>query len=159
MACGGGPQGRHSGSTARSLPGRRPLHVIGDCRWGSRVDTPGLAPAVPTAALGLSQVMRDGASFALRQPWLERPIGVDDLIVAATSRRTGRRWTTGPASPQRWFRQHPCLALYRALFEVRDRRGGLALVAVAWVDMPDVAQAVEFKQLVDRSGTGKPQGA
>jgi hypothetical protein len=49
--------------------------------------------------------------------------------------------------------------LYRALFEVRDRRGGLALVAVAWVDMPDVAQAVEFKQLVDRSGTGKPQGA
>jgi hypothetical protein len=44
--------------------------------------------------------------------------------------------------------------LYRALFEVRDRRGGLGLVAVAWVDMPDVAQAVEFKQLVDRSGTG-----
>jgi hypothetical protein len=55
---------------------------------------------------------------------------------------------------QRWFRQHPCQALYRALFEVRDRRGGLGLVAVAWVDMPDVAQAVEFKQLVDRSGTG-----
>ena len=55
---------------------------------------------------------------------------------------------------QRWFRAHPCQALYRALFEVGDRRGALALVAVAWVDMPDVAQAVEFKQLVDRSGTG-----
>ncbi len=27
-------------------------------------------------------------------------------------------------------------------------------MAVAWVEVPDVAQAVEFQQLVDRSGTG-----
>ena len=41
---------------------------------------------------------------------------------------------------QRWFREHPCEALFRALVEVRDRRGGLVLVAIAWVDMPNVAQ-------------------
>ena len=28
------------------------------------------------------------------------------------------------------------------------------LVAIAWVDMPDVAQAIELKSLVDRHGTG-----
>ena len=55
---------------------------------------------------------------------------------------------------QRWFRGHPCDALYRALFEVRDRRGALVLVAVAWVDMPDTTRATELKRLVDRSGTG-----
>lgn len=55
---------------------------------------------------------------------------------------------------QRWFREHPCTALYRALLEVRDRRGGLVLVAVAWVDMPDAAEAAELKRLVDRHGTG-----
>jgi hypothetical protein len=55
---------------------------------------------------------------------------------------------------QRWFRDNPCDALYRALFEVRDRRGGLVLVAVATVDMPDVGGAIEFKYLVDRHGTG-----
>ena len=55
---------------------------------------------------------------------------------------------------QRWFREHPCEALYRALFEVRDRHGTLVLVAVAWVDMADEARARELKRLVDRSGTG-----
>jgi len=55
---------------------------------------------------------------------------------------------------QRWFREHPCDALFRALFEVRDRHGGLVLLAVAWVDMPDEAQAVELKHLIDRHGTG-----
>jgi hypothetical protein len=55
---------------------------------------------------------------------------------------------------QRWLVNHPCQALYRSLFEVRDRRGELVLVAVAWVDMPTQAQAAEFKRLVDRHGTG-----
>ena len=55
---------------------------------------------------------------------------------------------------QRWFREHPCEALHRALIEVHDRRDALVLVAVAWVDMPDRAQAAAFKRLVDRSGTG-----
>ena len=55
---------------------------------------------------------------------------------------------------QRWFQEHPCEALFRGLFEVRDRRGGLVLVAIAWVDMPEVAQAIELKRLIDRHGTG-----
>ncbi len=52
-----------------------------------------------------------------------------------------------------FFERQPCTALYRALFEVRDGRA-TAVVAVAWVDMPDAAQAREFQQLVDRHGTG-----
>ncbi len=55
---------------------------------------------------------------------------------------------------QRFFREHPCQALYRSLFEVRDRRGGLVLIAVAWVDMPDATSARAFRELVDVHGTG-----
>ena len=54
---------------------------------------------------------------------------------------------------QEFFRQNACAALYRALFEVRDGQA-MALVAVAWVDMPNEAQAMRYQQLVDRHGTG-----
>ncbi len=53
-----------------------------------------------------------------------------------------------------WFRDHPCDALFRTLFEITDGHGGDALVAVAWVDMPTDAQSAELKTLVDRNGTG-----
>ena len=53
------------------------------------------------------------------------------------------------------FRKHPCEALYPSLLEVRDSRyGGLVLVAVAWVDMPDEAGAIKLRRLLDRPGTG-----
>ena len=52
-----------------------------------------------------------------------------------------------------FFVDQPCTALYRGLFEVRDGQV-TGMVAVAWVDMPDEAQAREFQQLVDRHGTG-----
>jgi hypothetical protein len=55
---------------------------------------------------------------------------------------------------QQFFQEHPCSALYRALLEVRDRHQNRVLVAVAWVDMPDEAQAAAFQRLVDRHGTG-----
>jgi hypothetical protein len=43
--------------------------------------------------------------------------------------------------------------VYRGLFEVRSARA-TALVAVAWVDMPDETSARQYQQLVDRHGTG-----
>ncbi|MFC4943951.1 hypothetical protein [Pseudonocardia sp. GCM10023141] len=55
---------------------------------------------------------------------------------------------------QEYFRSHPCSALFRVLFEVSDRPGNMVLVAVAWVDMPDEAQASELRRLMDRDGTG-----
>jgi hypothetical protein len=55
---------------------------------------------------------------------------------------------------QAFFRAHPCEALFRTLLEVRDGRGAVALVAVAWVDMPDAEQARQLKALMDRPGTG-----
>jgi hypothetical protein len=53
-----------------------------------------------------------------------------------------------------FFRDNPCSALFRVLIEVQDKRRNVVLVAVAWVDMPDVQQARRFKDLVDRNGTG-----
>jgi hypothetical protein len=55
---------------------------------------------------------------------------------------------------QQFFEEHPCSALFRALFEVRDRQQNRVLIAVAWVDMPDETQAAAFQRLVDRHGTG-----
>lgn len=52
-----------------------------------------------------------------------------------------------------FFQEYSCSALFRVLFEVRDGRV-VVLVAVAWVDMPDVRHARAFKDLVDRDGTG-----
>lgn len=53
-----------------------------------------------------------------------------------------------------FFGDHPCTALFRALFVVRDRSGNAVLLAVAWVDMPDTGQANRFRRLVDGGGTG-----
>jgi hypothetical protein len=55
---------------------------------------------------------------------------------------------------QEFFRDNPCSALFRVLIEVQDKRRNVVLVAVAWVDMPDVRRARKFKDLVDRDGTG-----
>lgn len=44
--------------------------------------------------------------------------------------------------------------MFRALYEVRGPGAARVLVAVAWVDMPDAAQAAALKRLVDRPGTG-----
>jgi hypothetical protein len=50
--------------------------------------------------------------------------------------------------------RHSCQAGFRALLEVRDRRGHGAVVAVAWVDFGDKGQAAAFHELVDSQGTG-----
>lgn len=55
---------------------------------------------------------------------------------------------------QQFFRQHPCAALHRAQFEVRDTKGDVALVPVAWVEMPTEAEARSLDRLLDRDGTG-----
>jgi hypothetical protein len=55
---------------------------------------------------------------------------------------------------QDFFQTHPCTALFRALLEVRDGRSNVALVAIAWVDMPDANQAQQLQHLMDQFGTG-----
>ena len=49
---------------------------------------------------------------------------------------------------------HRCAALHRALLDVGDARGRTAVVAVAWVDLPSTADAIDFRAIVDRSGSG-----
>jgi hypothetical protein len=53
-----------------------------------------------------------------------------------------------------FFRDELCTALFRSSFEVRDRRGAVVLVAIAWVEMPDAASARNYHSLVDTHGTG-----
>ncbi|WP_322751476.1 MULTISPECIES: hypothetical protein [unclassified Frankia] len=53
-----------------------------------------------------------------------------------------------------FFLRRPCTALYRAQFEVRDKKGDVVLVAVSWVKMPDEDGARSYQQLVDTGGTG-----
>lgn len=53
-----------------------------------------------------------------------------------------------------FFRAHPCSSLRRAQFEVLDRNGDVALVPIAWVEMPTEAEARQLKRLMDTGGTG-----
>ena len=53
-----------------------------------------------------------------------------------------------------FFREHPCTALHRAYFRIRDRQGDVVLVAASWVQMPDEAGARALKKLLDVRGTG-----
>lgn len=55
---------------------------------------------------------------------------------------------------QGFFRRQPCTALHRALFEIRDRKGDVVLVAVSWVQMPDEAGARALLELLDTNGSG-----
>jgi hypothetical protein len=55
---------------------------------------------------------------------------------------------------QEFFRTHPCVAMYRALFEIRDSEGNIALVAAAWVEMADASSARELVRLLDIEFTG-----
>ena len=55
---------------------------------------------------------------------------------------------------QEHLRDHPCVAMHRAVFEVRDPRGDVVLIAAAWVEMPDSASARELVDLLDTEGTG-----
>ncbi|WP_050795789.1 collagen-like protein [Parafrankia sp. EUN1f] len=54
-----------------------------------------------------------------------------------------------------FFLKQPCSALSRAQFTITDGRGNIALVAVSWVEMPDLDSARAFQELVDDTqGTG-----
>jgi hypothetical protein len=49
---------------------------------------------------------------------------------------------------------HRCAGLHRALLEVQGQRGGSALLALAWVGMPDETGAANLKAELDRPGSG-----
>jgi hypothetical protein len=55
---------------------------------------------------------------------------------------------------QNFFRADPCNWLVRTYFAVSLGGKGLTIVAVSWVDMPNIRSAKKYKHLVDRSGTG-----
>lgn len=54
---------------------------------------------------------------------------------------------------KKWFANHPCQALSRALYTT-TANGSKALVSVVLVTMPSADQAQQLKTLADRDGTG-----
>lgn len=123
-----------------------------------------LAVAAGTGAVGTSSVggggTRAGSSNAAKArdrdplPVLRRlerhGLQVEQQLDASGSDCAAHSYGT----VRDWFRDHPCESLYRAVYEVRDSRRTVVLVAVAWVDMPDEASARAFHTLVDGEGTG-----
>ncbi len=61
---------------------------------------------------------------------------------------------TPTAKFREFFRTRPCSSLRRAQFEVRSRNGDVALVSIAWVEMPTEAEARQLRTLMDTGGTG-----
>lgn len=53
-----------------------------------------------------------------------------------------------------FFLSSPCSLLTRTVFEIRDKRRNVILVAISWVDMPSAGTAEELIKLVDTDGTG-----
>lgn len=81
---------------------------------------------------------------------VDRGLDVDQPAVAADGNCADHSY----GAVRRWFRDHPCDALFRASFEVRAAGGATVLVAVSWVDMPTEELAREYHDLVDGEGTG-----
>lgn len=55
---------------------------------------------------------------------------------------------------QGYLRAHPCTGLHRGLLDVHGGNGGSALVALAWVAMPEQSGAAGLKWLLDQPGSG-----
>jgi hypothetical protein len=55
---------------------------------------------------------------------------------------------------QSYLRAHPCAELQRVLLNVKDADDTTALIALAWVRMPDAAGAAGLKRVLDSAGTG-----
>jgi hypothetical protein len=53
-----------------------------------------------------------------------------------------------------YLEAHRCVGLHRALLEIQGQRGGSALLALAWVGMPDETGAAGLKVELDRPGSG-----
>ena len=98
---------------------------------------------------GSSARARDRSTARVVQSLRERGLEVEQRGVDADDDCAAHSYS----QVRDFFAQQPCTALYRALFEVRDG-SATAVLAVAWVDMPDTAEAREFQRLVDVHGTG-----
>jgi hypothetical protein len=53
-----------------------------------------------------------------------------------------------------FFQSHPCKWLARTYIIIVAHKQNVALVAISWVDMPNLSLAIDYKNLVDVLGTG-----
>ncbi len=109
----------------------------------------GLVAVAVVAGLVWWLVQRDSTPAPVAQPpakqfsftLTEGPVASTDCVAKSTE------------DVKRWFGEHACARLSRALYTT-TASGGNALVSVVLVTMPDAAQAQQLKALVDRDGTG-----
>lgn len=103
--------------------------VAGLVWWLVRHDSGGTPPVAQAPAREFQFVMTDG------------PVAATDCAANAY------------ADVKKWFGQHPCQRLSRALYTT-GAGSSRALVSVAVVAMPSPEEAQQLKKLVDTDGTG-----
>jgi hypothetical protein len=121
----------------------------------------GTATVAGTAAAGGSGVTVSASSLRASSQARRRDANAARLRLLRQAVRVEQRFDTTDdcaahsyGKVREFFREHPCVALHRAWFEVRDGKRGVVLVAVSWVEMPDTRSARKFHRLVDTHGTG-----
>ena len=126
---------------------------------------PGHSPAVSS---GSSPGSSAGPSSGAAAPPEGATSAVDPQLAAVVRRLrgTGYQVTQGTTEDDTdcaanaygqtgaYLAEHRCVGLHRALLEVRSPRGATALVAIAWIGMPDQAGATALKAELDRPGSG-----
>jgi hypothetical protein len=106
---------------------------------------PASAPAPAPVAASLS----DRAVQQLRQSGFQVSV-----LNRASSTRAADCVANSYGDTQDYLAAHPCAELQRVLLNVSDADDTTALIALAWVRMPDAAGAAGLKRILDSAGTG-----
>jgi hypothetical protein len=104
------------------------------------------SPGTGAPAAGAADPRLDGVSARLR--------GVGYRVTTAGSADGTDCAANAYGQSRAYLGAHRCVGLHRALLEVQGQRGGSALLALAWVGMPDETGAAGLKAELDRPGSG-----
>lgn len=121
--------------------------VISDPPWGG--DPP------PTTT-GTIDPVSAGDSTAIRINLNETEVGLIAHRYGGTFNLRFDKHCTNNAYGQvrQFFRSDPCRWLARVSLTLDVSGHAIALISISWVDMPNIAEAKQYKHLVDASGTG-----
>jgi hypothetical protein len=104
------------------------------------------SPGAGAPAAGAADPRLDGVSARLR--------GVGYRVTTAGSADGTDCAANAYGQSRAYLGAHRCVGLRRVLLEVQGQRGGSALLALAWVGMPDETGAAGLKAELDRPGSG-----
>jgi hypothetical protein len=107
------------------------------------------APSAIAAPAPVPATLSDRAVQQLRQTGYRVSV-----VNRSSSTRAADCVSNSYGDTQEYLRAHPCAELQRVLLNVKDADDTTALIALAWVRMPDATSAAGLKRLLDSAGTG-----